>query len=895
MTKPAETIGREAQLAHLRAAIHRLEAGIGSATAVVGRAGMGKSHVLRETVRAASKLRPISGRATHTGHAEPYRPIVEAVSRAAADSDGASTAYHELVTNLVGMERPSAHRVTPTTLGEAMLTLCAGRLVILEDLHWADADTLAVVEYLADHASESGVAVVVSSRDDGDAMAAVRRAQARGVCDIVELGPLDVHHTALLASSIAGPTAERAARAIHRWSGGVPLIIQALASEASSLEAVVEGLPSAPDTFSDVVVERLNQLSDTDRQAINVAALLGSTIDVTEVAEVNDVEPRTVVAALRQAVDLKLVTGDGTSFDHALTRVAIVDRLLAFERRAIAERALDVLDDLEPARRAGLAREAGRLEEAAALLGRAGCDAAETGALASAEELLRQSLALVEESVHRVRLVEVLVQAGKASEALTETLDLQRYDDACRPRATRARARALRDAGRIEDAVRMLATTTRSGDTAEDAELTLLMASIRLESGDAEAASSLLAKFDDNEHELPIELRCESQLLFGRSRRGLLDFEGARTSFESAVELASQAGSQHRINTARFELGTIEILNSDRPDLLADVGEQAIATGALRLAAHADHLVLAYWTEILQPTLVQDGGSALTSRCRRLGLAGLERTMGATLACRFAVDLDHDVCHRWVEWVSEACDDDEWAALARLAFATHLMLTEDREGARRAFATRDRLLTEAGGLFTPWPHYGNLLDALEGEPVVRLDRSRRLSAAIDTAADAIVEARQGDADAAEENASLALGMVEVAPVVRALLQRYLGEAGLRYEFGRPARWLAEAIPVLANTRFDAVTAAAQGLATGVDPPDDCSSVPAAFAERGVTVREFEVVRLLVEGLSYAEIGARVHLSPRTVEGHVARVRMKLGEISRVELIVRASDVLGPTI
>jgi DNA-binding NarL/FixJ family response regulator len=52
---------------------------------------------------------------------------------------------------------------------------------------------------------------------------------------------------------------------------------------------------------------------------------------------------------------------------------------------------------------------------------------------------------------------------------------------------------------------------------------------------------------------------------------------------------------------------------------------------------------------------------------------------------------------------------------------------------------------------------------------------------------------------------------------------------------------------------------------------------------GVTVREYEILRLVAQRLSNREIATRLHLSPRTVEKHVASLMVKTGEPSRIEL------------
>ena len=64
----------------------------------------------------------------------------------------------------------------------------------------------------------------------------------------------------------------------------------------------------------------------------------------------------------------------------------------------------------------------------------------------------------------------------------------------------------------------------------------------------------------------------------------------------------------------------------------------------------------------------------------------------------------------------------------------------------------------------------------------------------------------------------------------------------------------------------------------------------AWGPESLTHREREVVHLAVRGLSAAEIGARLFISERTVETHVANAYRKLGIGSRIELLRRAVEV-----
>jgi DNA-binding NarL/FixJ family response regulator len=57
---------------------------------------------------------------------------------------------------------------------------------------------------------------------------------------------------------------------------------------------------------------------------------------------------------------------------------------------------------------------------------------------------------------------------------------------------------------------------------------------------------------------------------------------------------------------------------------------------------------------------------------------------------------------------------------------------------------------------------------------------------------------------------------------------------------------------------------------------------------GVTSREVEVLRLLADGLSNQEIAARLYLSPRTVERHIANLTAKIGIERRAQLVAFAA-------
>lgn len=68
-------------------------------------------------------------------------------------------------------------------------------------------------------------------------------------------------------------------------------------------------------------------------------------------------------------------------------------------------------------------------------------------------------------------------------------------------------------------------------------------------------------------------------------------------------------------------------------------------------------------------------------------------------------------------------------------------------------------------------------------------------------------------------------------------------------------------------------------------------VPPDLRRCGITVREFEVARLLAERIGNKDIAGRLHISPRTVEKHVASLLQKTGHPNRTAFASAARDLV----
>ena len=153
--------------------------GHGGAVLVTGDAGVGKSRLAREAIALAASRGyfVLTGRATESAVPVPFRPITEALMGAARsgivpDAPGISDYRAALGTLVPEWSRPGDGdaEVSPVIFGEALLRMLAlpgwpAGLLVLEDLHWADPETLAIVEYLADNIATASVLCLATLRD----------------------------------------------------------------------------------------------------------------------------------------------------------------------------------------------------------------------------------------------------------------------------------------------------------------------------------------------------------------------------------------------------------------------------------------------------------------------------------------------------------------------------------------------------------------------------------------------------------------------------------------------------------------------------------------------------------------------------------------------------------
>jgi predicted ATPase len=166
--------------------------------------------------------------------------------------------------------------IVPTVRGEAVLRLfraLAGSAVLLvglEDLQWADPDSLAVVEYLADNLRAERVLCVVTVRPEPGSAGykLVRSLDARRSVRFLSLGRLSAAETGQMVLACRPAATHDVVRLVVSAADGVPFLVEELLAA-----------PGVPASFAAGVATRLAGLGEAERRVIQVAAVLGRQFD----------------------------------------------------------------------------------------------------------------------------------------------------------------------------------------------------------------------------------------------------------------------------------------------------------------------------------------------------------------------------------------------------------------------------------------------------------------------------------------------------------------------------------------------------------------------------------------------------------------------------------------
>jgi DNA-binding CsgD family transcriptional regulator len=327
-------VGRLEELEYLRE--RRLEAASshGGLVFIGGDAGVGKSRLISEFCASLANSRwKIGVGACLEVANRPNGPLLDALARVGGGffEIGAAQTQHEQFDAIIDQLATVAAR--------------AALVVVIEDVHWADAATLALLAYLGSKLHRMRILVLASLRTDDlhaghPASAAIAKITRDASAGRIDLGPLrGLELKRFIDEALAGnelPDVMR--RAIALTGDGNPFFTEELLKNAVERNGSwhSDKKRTLPQTVRDTLLERLRPFDDAERRVVTQAAVIGRTFSLQLLATTLEANPDDQLPVLRRARDFQLVeelTPTVFRFRHGLTRDAIYGGFLTAEAR----------------------------------------------------------------------------------------------------------------------------------------------------------------------------------------------------------------------------------------------------------------------------------------------------------------------------------------------------------------------------------------------------------------------------------------------------------------------------------------------------------------------------------------------------------------------------------
>jgi DNA-binding CsgD family transcriptional regulator len=924
----AAFIGRWAELALWADLLDRLP-GAGGLLALLGEPGIGKSRLqqILNAKAAETGLRVLHVRCRESDAVSAYRPLIEALAPLARPggplAGEAGQGYGKALATVRRLWEgavPGDPEDAPLTVAEStvrVLSLLAGGhglVLAVDDVQWADPDTFVVLEHLARTVDVAPIVVTVTARADAAGKARVGGMAGTPAARVAELGRLDRADQEAMIVSLLGPDAPaEVVDFVAVRAEGLPLAVEELLSDLLRNGAVhrdhgawtvhPERFEHASAASTDAAVEARLAEVDADATAVAVAVALrddDSTWD--EIAEITGQPADRVAAGLKELAraDLLVPAGRGRfRYRHGL----ILDAVLAAANPSVVQRlahqaavSLERVAAADPALLARVARlweRSGDLDVASRSHAEAARQWVARGAAATAVVSARAALASAVSASPRAAAVDALSEAltrtGRFAEALALTDDVLTGDAA--PTGAQAAAVHCR-AARCAIETRQPAAAHRHLDAAERAgglphEVCALRATLAFEAGDAAEAAVLaaravaLAESAGHPAALGSALLVQARVL--RSR----DPADALPGLERLVELATAHALPTLYERAMLELGLVDRLTTNRADRLLEAHRLAEERGALHTQAVAE---LNVW-----PVLAERGDLDEAERMCRNSIEISRRYGLRTVLPAEAMLVLHEAMRGRFDSATAQAGRLRGSAFAGVAAFYLEVFCGAPERALAAIAPSAAVLSHApDARAAPARGLHALLAAVVDDDIepARLVSGTGIGARYNRGfvrlAEAVVAGARGDRAVADAAAADGFADFSPFPGMSALAAALAAQRAVRDGWGQPASWLGAArehFEFLGNEamrrRCDALLRAG-GFPVPRRGRGD-AEVPARLRRLGITSREMDVLLLVAERLTNAQIAERLTLSPRTVDTHVSRLIAKAQVSGRSEL------------
>jgi len=906
MSSAQSTVGRDSELASIDAF---LDTGNGGMTALVieGEAGIGKSWLWRETVRAAEErgYRVLACQPTESEAGIGFAGLIDLLGSWVDDNPADMPEPQRRALDAALMRTSSDAMASQGAVAVALVSVlrklarAAPTMVAIDDPQWLDVPTRQALGFALRRLDAEPVAVIITRRTDWRADALLEHLPVTRLA----VSPLSLGATYQLVHARLGVTLARPALVrVHETSGGNPFFSLELARAWIDRGGVVDvGHLPVPERLGDLLRRRLEDLPERTRRVLLLtAAMAAPSVQELQQATGRPVEHDVARAETAGVID----SSDGTvRFTHPLMAATVYDAATAAERRMVHRELADVVQDPEERAR-HLALTSPEPDEAlAAALADASARVARRGATDVAATFAQRALEFTPPGEHDAtfrRATAAGVHALAAGDRSRARALFERAVADAPPGPGRAEAlrwlaelstplghglalcdRALLDAG-TDAAVASRIHRTRGaiayflGDVPAAEHHAGLGVELAERSGDDQALGMAIAELahwtfcggggvrrDLFERAIALDGSAGASSPRSHLAKVVMDNDGhdeAREILTLLLAETMETGDLYAASTHLFHLAELDVWAGDW------LGAIKHAEESLQLRQHLDQSGAPLYVEAMARACLGDVDEA-----RSLAEAGL-------VEARRAEDVVFRAQNLHVLGFVELSLGDHEAAQALLGEATDLM----RPRWNREFGDCHMVPDEIEALVA-LADLARAEDLVAWMDAVAQATQRAWTVATGARSRALVQAARNDLDGADASLERALAAHERLPMplelgrtllIRGIVQRRMKRRAVAREtLGRAVALFDGCGATLWAERARSEIARI-GVRSG--------------AQVDLTPVEQRIAALVAQGCTNGEIAAALSLSRKTVEANLSRSYRKLGVRSRAELVARLS-------
>ncbi|GAA3397135.1 BTAD domain-containing putative transcriptional regulator [Cryptosporangium minutisporangium] len=449
-------IARDFQLGWITARLQELPGRRGGVVLLTGEAGVGKTRLARAATDAAADMgyAVAWGRCVESSASPAFWPWLQVLEACSARPGSTADEALALLTGGTGgppdADPDAARFALHAGVASALLPGDAPLLIVIEDLHWADASSLELLAFIAGELHRYPTLILVTLRQEpGEHAAALHHtlgdvARQPGV-ERVNVHPFTAEDVAEFLVAHQVEPAPQLVRVLHDRTGGNPFylgeLLRLLSSEQPAALAGGDSAGTSPTAAAasavpagvrEVIDRRVARLPQDTQALLRAAAVGGRDIEVDVLENVMELDTERVLMLLEPAVASGLVEelpdGWDYRFSHALVRDALYVGLSRLQRARLHRRVGEALEaqpgsgdrPAELAHHYGLAARVGSSAKAVEYAIKAARQAAAQRAHPEAVEFWELALAALD-SGSEMRRRELLVELGRARRACSDT------------------------------------------------------------------------------------------------------------------------------------------------------------------------------------------------------------------------------------------------------------------------------------------------------------------------------------------------------------------------------------------------------------------------------------------------------------------------------------------